>query len=98
MERSEPGEPGYELVMPFVCVTSKGGPYDDESFTAGWQMGALYCLLDRVSPPVHEDTIRTNCCEQADLIAMRYGYTATFEQSEIDEWTFMTLTKDVGES
>lgn len=91
-------EPEYELVMPFVCVTSKGGPYDDTAFCAGWHMGSLDALLASTRPVVHEDTIRTSCREQADLISMKHGYKATFEESEYDEWTFMSLTReDVGD-
>ena len=35
-------EAGYELLVPFVCVESAGGPYDDESFTHGFQVGRLW--------------------------------------------------------
>ena len=34
-------EPGYQLVVPFVVCKSNGGPYDDEAYVAGWEMGAL---------------------------------------------------------
>jgi hypothetical protein len=81
-----------ELVMPFVTVTSRGGPHDDQSFTAGWQMGWLYCHLEHVAPMFYSDTIREECRDQADLIAMKYGYQARFEDAG-DEWLFMSLTR-----
>jgi hypothetical protein len=30
-------EQQYDLVMPFLNVVSRGGKYEDEPFTAGWQ-------------------------------------------------------------
>lgn len=64
----------YGLVMPFVVVASVGGPYDDESFAAGWQLGSLdYNLADpaRYLPLVV--TVPVPCIPQVDLIAMRHG-------------------------
>lgn len=94
MPEPTPGESEYELVMPFLPVTSRMGPYRDEDFAAGWHMGALDALLASTSPVVHEDTIRTTCREQADLISMKHGYTATFEESAHGEWIFLTLIRD----
>lgn len=74
------GETGYDLVMPFVTVASKGGPHEDQAYTAGWEMGALHALLsqERDHPHVHVQTVRADNREQADLIAMDCGYTAMF--------------------
>ena len=38
----------YELLIPFVAVESNGGPFEDEAFVAGFQLGRLWeCLRDR---------------------------------------------------
>ena len=74
--------------MPFVTVTSKGGPHDDESFVAGWQMGGISALLHVGQPAVYEVLIATACVPQADLIAMDKGYTVRFIDTEVDGyWT-----------
>jgi len=84
---------GFELVMPFVTVASKGGPHEDQAFTAGWSMGALDALLEHRRPPVVEETIQTDCMPQVDLIAMRHGYSAVFEPTDVGGWEFMQLTR-----
>lgn len=84
--------PQMRLLMPFVVVTSKGGPYDDASFTAGWEMGKLDRDLSAL-PRQHQITIRTLNVPQADLIGMRYGYRCEAETStEVPEWTFVTFS------
>lgn len=35
----------YGLVMPFVTVSSVGGPHDDGAYVAGYEMGALAVRL-----------------------------------------------------
>ena len=60
----------YELEMPFVCVRSRGGPFDDESFVAGYQMGLLDAeLAGSVFDQGRAISVANR--EQADLIAMR---------------------------
>jgi hypothetical protein len=82
-------EQGFGLVMPFVSVASKGGPYDDDAYAAGWAMGALDAKLSAIMRPVcHEETIRTADLPQADLVAMKHGYRLERSPSEDDEWTF----------
>jgi hypothetical protein len=90
----------YDLVMPFVTVTSNGGPHDDESYVAGWAMGKLAADLepaDNVGKPravifMYHDVIRTDCVAQADRIAMKHGYVASFTDLD-DGWTDMQLSK-----
>jgi len=67
-------EPTYGLVMPFLPVTSKGGPYDDGAYVAGFEMGRLDALLSAHVFARHEATVHTANQEQADLIAMKHGY------------------------
>lgn len=98
MSTEENPEPGYELVMPFVVVTSKGGPYDDDAYVAGYEMGLLDAQL-KAGPDRHTVTVRTDNAAQADLLAMRYGYTCQAEPSEEwPEWTYATFTRTTQEA
>lgn len=85
-------EPDYDLVMPFVTVASKGGPHEDGAYAAGWEMGALDGLLEHSRPPLVESTIHTSNVPQADLVAMKHGYDATFTEYD-DEWSFLSATR-----
>ena len=68
-----------ELIMPFVVCKSSGGPYDDASYIAGWEAGALDRALqltghravvrNGVRLLLHPDNI-----PQLDLVAMRHGF------------------------
>lgn len=94
---TEPQEPdeaedNIELVMPFVTVATQGGPHDDASYAAGWEMGALDAQLAHEAPkewghPIH----RTNAA-QADLVAMKHGYAATMTELA-DGWTMLKLIR-----
>lgn len=73
---SEDGE--YSLVMPFVVVNSVSGPFDDDAYAAGWEMGKLD---ERLSAAVHHALgcptvviLRQNL-PQAELVAMKHGMT-----------------------
>lgn len=84
-------EPEYDLLMPFVPVKSRGGPHDDEAYTAGYEMGLLDATL-AAAPPTHEATIRSDNAAQADLIAMRNGYQCSVEDSGAEGWSVATFT------
>lgn len=89
----EPESEGYSLVVPFVTVTSKNGPHEDQAYTAGWEMGLLYEKLRATPHEMQIITIRTENLPQADLILMKYGYTSEKIQQEPDvpEWTRLVL-------
>lgn len=70
-EEHDDGEVGYDLVMPFITVASKGGPHDDQAYVAGWEMGKLDEVL-RTEPWPYETTIRTDNVPQAELLAMKH--------------------------
>src|SRR5688572_15583154 len=56
--------------MPFVSVASNGGPHDDDSFVAGFEMGALHALLTqpREHRHVHAQLVHaTNRDEAANI-------------------------------
>lgn len=87
MSSLEGDEPSHELVMPFVAVTSRGGPFDDAAYTAGYEMGLLDAALQAAAGPIVERTVREENREQADLLAMRHGWTIECSAPQ-DGWTF----------
>lgn len=93
----------YGLVMPFVVCQSKGGPYDDESYVAGFEAGYLDGMM------AFEDALRAQGfrvaaagssgqpfhaanAPQIDLIAMRHNYSVAFSEPE-DGWVSADFTK-----
>ncbi len=84
---TEPEEVEHGLVMPFVAVASKGGPFDDQAYTAGYEMGLLDAeLAHPYSFGLVHRTLRQENRAQADLLAMRHGWRASFNDIESDEW------------
>lgn len=70
----------FSLAMPFVTVQSKGGPHEDNAYTAGYEMGALDMRLRAavaLGTKPAEVCIRRESVLQCDLIAMRNGLVAT---------------------
>ena len=98
--------PEWECLIPFVAVVSKGGPFDDGAYAAGWEMGMLQ---ERVQGFIDaglegwqfESTIRAENAGQADLIAMSAGARAEVWKSPDEEpadegWVIVTLVKVPG--
>lgn len=82
----------YDMVMPFVTVTSKGGPHDDDAYVAGYEMGLLWADLRYSTWPMTR-TVRTDNLPQVDLIAMRHGYTVdSYQAQTAPEWSVVLLT------
>lgn len=79
-------EPTYELVMPFVVCATQGGPYEDRSFVAGYELGCI-----AADPALVGSTgrhIRTESVPQADLIAMHHNLSCEVgDADESGEWT-----------
>ncbi len=104
-EQEQAPDVEYGLVMPFVAVHSKGGPYDDEAYCAGYEMGQLDELLAAASlrqalgdvllldEPM---TIRAANREQADLIAMRHGYVAETQLADVEGWAYLRVRPAAG--
>lgn len=86
---------GYEVSMPFVCVESVGGPYEDEAFVAGFQVGSITAALGSGVTQYLDATVRTGVVDQLDLAAMKHGFLMTREAwSEApEEWTFVKFVK-----
>lgn len=88
-------EAEHELVMPFVGVTSKGGPFDDDAYSAGWEMGALDMFLAANRPPFHGQPILAENAEQADLIGMKHGCKVTVRvMDDNPDWSWLELEHD----
>lgn len=83
---------GYELEMPFLCVKTNGGPYDDNSFAAGYQCGAIHAALGARNLDVTCMPVLPEVLLQVDLIAMRSGYT-TQAVALADGWVHVTFTR-----
>lgn len=85
----------FGLVMPFVVVTSKGGPHEDGPFVAGYECGYLDRLLETRDTTLIDRYVHTSIVPQLDLIAMRHGYTmksVVWEDSP--DWTKVVLTRN----
>ena len=71
----------FGLVMPFVVCQSKGGPYDDEAYVAGYEMGKLdeaLRVMRELGWTKHARTLHADNREQADLLAMHHGFDVKF--------------------
>jgi hypothetical protein len=75
----DPGAVDYGLAMPFVACRTQGGPYDDQAFVAGYQVGQIdqsLAVLDRLglAGAVVGHCVYRPLLGQLDLVAMRHGY------------------------
>jgi hypothetical protein len=82
-----------DLVMPFVTVKSVGGVHEDSAYAAGWEMAQLNERLRLLGEKRVRATIRRENAPQADLIAMRYGYTGSTHATDADEWVELRLRR-----
>lgn len=91
----EDQEHRYQLVMPFVVCKSQGGPYDDTAFVAGYRLGRLEENLAPRMKAEHDIPLEPADVQQADLIAMRHGYTldVTRAQDETGVWLVGTFKR-----
>lgn len=94
---------GMELVVPFVVCTSKGGPFDDDAFVAGFQCGEVDKALSvaAVAGATHvKYTVRTALIPQLELLAMHRGFLLTAEtigetddHAAMPEWSVATFER-----
>lgn len=87
----------YSLVMPFVTVDSVGGPHDDASYVAGWEMGHLDATLALCEPMQvlpEPRMLRAVNLPQVDLIAMKYGLVSAVSEVEgAPDWRSVRFTR-----
>jgi hypothetical protein len=102
-ELDKPEEEGYGLLYPFTVVTSKGGPYDDDAFVAGVQVGRIDMGLEvaRVTGAVRYRVMApTDLVKQLDLVGMARGWPvlrATADET-YPEWSVVEfLTESDGD-
>jgi hypothetical protein len=88
------GTTTYGLVMPFIAAESYGGPYDDASYAAGWEMGSFTATLEHSRPTFLKLTIHAFNVPQADLVAMQYGYD-TVSVNVMGEYALVGVRKSV---
>lgn len=84
----------FGLIMPFVVCKSQGGPYDDQCFVAGYELGFIDALLtSKIS--LLERYLRTDSLPLVDLLAMRHGYSIASKpwDEHPDEWSLVRLTR-----
>lgn len=85
----------YRLVMPFTEVRSEGGPYDDLSFVAGFQMGQIDGKLTSMgqnSIAAATFLVFSQLKHQVDLIAMKHNYTSEVLHDD-GEWAQIGVTR-----
>lgn len=80
----------FGMQLPFVTVASKGGPYEDTSYCAGYEMGQLDAKLAHLRVVGGHITLSVTMSRenlpQADLIAMHHGFVgAVVDQGECAE-------------
>ena len=101
-ELDQPEDEGMTLVVPFIVCRSKGGPYDDESFVAGWQGGEIDKALAAaaaIGATRVDYTVRTALVPQLELVAMNRGFPSmvavevgeTEDHDAMPEWSFVTF-------
>lgn len=96
-------EDTHTLAIPFVVCTSEGGPYDDDTFVAGVQVGEIIATLRTLKALDGAESGRfwagKELRKQLDLVAMHYGY--TLEAEEVDDpecesmWVWFTQSDPV---
>lgn len=86
-------EQQYDLVMPFLNVVSRGGKYEDEPFTAGWQMGEIMSALRERRIAATSYLVFSDLAEQVDLIAMKYDYTTDILHDD-GTWAQIGVTRN----
>jgi len=92
------GTVDWEPLLPFVVVTSKDGPYDDQAYAAGWEAAQIwntvFSLQHVRGTALLNQCVRTANLPQIDLIAMQFGWKMKSQLSEAsDEWSLVVFTR-----
>ncbi len=85
------------LVIPFVACKSHGGPYDDDSFVAGYQAGEVgrTLALHAVSNGTRATfTVRTDLLRQVELAAMSHGFPIMEHTDHDGGWSTVTFSRE----
>ena len=85
----------FALVYPFDACQSRGGPYEDESFVAGWQAGQIAAYIDDPTLSIWSGPVYRHLVHQVDLVAMHAGFNLTVDvHEEGSEWVTITLLRE----
>lgn len=91
-------ETEYELVYPFIVCQTHGGPYDDETFTAGVQVGWIdrtLAVADAMDIQPVTFTARTVLLAQLELVGMAHHYPVmVMEETTVKEWTLIAYHRE----
>lgn len=95
-EQAEGRQDGSELslVMPFLPVESKGGPFPDDAYVCGYEAGRLDALMESAAAAMEnldDIVLHEENAEQADLLAMRHGFRAAIMPPR-DGWVLASFT------
>ncbi|MBF9135304.1 hypothetical protein I0C86_41375 [Plantactinospora sp. S1510] len=98
-ELDQPESDRHECVLPFIVCRSANGPYEDDSFTAGFSCGAIDAELAALAAVggVQSRTysVLPEVLPQLDLIGMRHRYPImeAVVPEEHPDWAFVTFRR-----
>lgn len=81
-----------ELKMPFVCVQSVGGEYEDVAFVAGFRCGMINTMLGSPMVSSLETFATAGLLAQLDLVAMAHGFSMQATEQNPD-WVAVRFVK-----
>lgn len=96
-EFDQPETDGWGLVMPFVACRSHGGPYDDDAFVAGFQVGQINRALAAIAALEGDGLtamVRADLAAQLDLIAMQHGFPHVERTEHDGHWMTWTCRRE----
>ena len=92
-EHEHEHEHEYNLLLPFLPVESKGGPYDDLAFCAGYDVGYLHAQMRLGEDGVISTQVRSALVKQIDLCAMETDWHMRSDGDEEDDWQPIVLVR-----
>lgn len=91
----QPEREEYGLLYPFIVCVSNGGPYDDQPFVAGVQLGRMDAQLaaaEALGAREMRFTLLTDLGKQAELVGMARGFPIVeVENSGVEGWIYVTF-------
>ena len=81
------------LGWPITSIESNGGPFDDESWFAGFYCAYLDMLMSHTDSSIERGMIPARAVSQLDLIAMRWGFKLIAGPENEDGWRTVVLVR-----
>lgn len=82
--------------MPFTLVKSEGGPYDDDSFAAGFTTGRLFSMSKQALVIQSPHTVHRELLPQLDLVAMHHELVTVVEEIGDEAWVTIAFFEPAG--